>query len=90
MLFNIVFTIILGFLPLILQGIRSFIITSIVYLLIFLIEGKLLFNVMLVSVIQQHEQVTIMYIFSLMSLPQFPYLTPLGHHRAPGRTPHVI
>ena len=33
LLFNIVFTIILGFLSLILQGIRSFIITSIIYLL---------------------------------------------------------
>ena len=53
-------------------------------LLYFLIGGKLLYNVVLVSAIQQCKSVIILYIYELSSLSNFPPLphpTPLGHHR---------
>ena len=52
----------------------------------FLIGGKLLYNVVLVSAIQQCESVIIMYIFSLPLEPPSPpsLSTPLGYYRAPG------
>ena len=46
----------------------------------------MLYNVVLVSAIQQCESVIIMYIFSLPLEPPSPpsLSTPLGYHRAPG------
>ena len=57
-----------------------------IFKILFLIGGKLLYNVVLVSAIQQCESVMIMYIFSLPLEPPSPspLSTPLGHYRAPG------
>ena len=54
----------------------------------FLIGGKLLYNAVSVSAIQQSKPAII--IISLLSLPPLPHLTPQGHHRAPGWAPCVI
>ena len=55
------------------------------FLNIFLVGGKLLYNIVLVSNIQQCESVIIMHVFppswACLSLP---HPSPLGHHRTPG------
>lgn len=58
---------------------------------IFLIGGKLLCNVVLVSAIQHCKSVIIIHMSppSWVSLP-FPHPTYLGHHREPGCPPCVI
>ena len=53
--------------------------------------AKLLYNVVVVSIVQQHKSVTIIYIdpSSGASLPS-PHPTPLGHQRVPGWATSVI
>ena len=62
------------------------------FLNLFLVGGKLLYNVVLVSAIQQGESViSIHYVPSRLSLLHHPpYPTPLGLHRALGWAPCVI
>ena len=55
-----------------------------------LVGGKLLYSVVLVSPVQQHELVKIIYIASLMSFHPPTHPAPLGHHRAQGWAPCVI
>ena len=59
------------------------------FLNLFLVGGKLLYNVVLVSAIQQGESViSIHYVPSLLSLlHRPPYPTPLGLHRALAKLP---
>ena len=59
-------------------------------LIYFLIGGKLLYNVVLVSAVQQHKSAIIICIPHpcWASLPS-PNPTPLGHHRVPGWAPCV-
>ena len=64
------------------------------FFLIFLIGGKLLYNV-LVSAMQQHESVIITHTHTYITPPSLaflpsPYSTPLGHHRASGWAPRAI
>ena len=55
---------------------------SFFFLIYFLTERKLLYNVVLVSAIWQHESAIIIHIFpSLRNFPPIPHPTPLGHHR---------
>ena len=53
-----------------------------IYLLLLLIGGKLLYSIVLVSAIQQHESAKYTYVSSLLNLPPAFHLTPLGCHRA--------
>ena len=60
------------------------------FLIYFLIRGTLLYGVVLVSAIQQHESAIITHTSPpcCASLPS-PYPTPLGHHRAQSWAPCV-
>ena len=53
-----------------------------IYLLLLLIGGKLLYSIVLVSAIQQHESAKYTYVSSILNLPPAFHLTPLGCHRA--------
>ena len=64
---------------------------SFFFLIYFLTERKLLYNVVLVSAIWQHESAIIIHIFpSLRNFPPIPHPTPLGHHRESDWVPCVI
>ena len=65
------------------------------FLICFLIGGKLLYNIVLVSVVQQCKPIIIYthtHIFPFPVEPPTPppHPTPLGHHTAPGWAPCVI
>ena len=64
--------------------------STFIFLNLFLIEGQLLYNVVLVSAVQKCESAISVYISppSWASLPH-PHPTHLGHHRAPGWAPCV-
>ena len=56
----------------------------------FLIGGKLLYNVVLVSASQQRKSAIIRhFISSLLSLPPLPHPTPLGHYRGQAGLPEL-
>ena len=65
---------------------------KIFFLNLFLIEGQLLYNVVLVSAIQQCVSAVSIHISPLAwaSLPPLPPPTHLGHHRAPSWVPCTI
>ena len=65
--------------------------TAIIFLISFLIRGKLLHNVVLVSAILQCELAIIIHIppSSEASLPP-PHCTPLGYHKVSGWAPCVL
>ena len=61
------------------------------YFFNFLIRGKLLYRVMLVSAIQQCELVLIVYVYPLPPEPPSPSQpSPLGHHRVSGWSPCLV
>ena len=60
------------------------------FLIYFLFEGKLVYNVVLVSAVQGHKSALIIHTPPLLSLPLLLPSHPLGHHKVPGWAPSVL
>ena len=68
------------------SSIQTFYLVS-CFLIYLLIGRKLLYNIVLISAVQQCKLVIIIYIYFLPPLPH--HRISLGHHRVPGWTPSV-